>query len=43
MLAEAADSVEMSPHDRPATAEELREGVKGRDAVLCLLTERIDA
>lgn len=43
LLADVADSVEMSPHDRPATAEELREGVKGRDAVLCLLTERIDA
>jgi len=35
--------VEVSPHDRPLTNVELRDAVRGRDAVLCLLTDRIDA
>jgi glyoxylate reductase len=34
--------VEISPLDRPMTADELRSAVQGRDAVLCLLTDRID-
>lgn len=38
-----ADVVDMNPHDRPLTEAELRETVVGRDAVLCLLTDRIDA
>jgi glyoxylate reductase len=38
-----ANTVEMSPHDRPLTEAELRDAVAGRDAVLCLLTDKIDA
>lgn len=38
-----ADRVEINPHDRPLTRDELLAGVKGRDAVLCLLNDRIDA
>lgn len=33
----------VNPHDRVITREELLENVKGKDALLCLLTERIDA
>jgi glyoxylate reductase len=39
----AAGRVEGNPEDRPLTPEELRRAVAGRDAVLCLLTDRIDA
>lgn len=39
----AADRVEINPHDRPLTRAELLAGVAGRDGVLCLLTDRIDA
>jgi len=35
--------VEVNPYDRVLTREELLEGVKGRDAVLCLLTDTIDS
>lgn len=35
--------VEVNPHDRPLTREELLENVKRRDGVLCLLTDKIDA
>lgn len=34
--------VEMNPHDRVLTRAELLAGIKGRDGVLCLLTDRID-
>lgn len=34
--------VEINPEDRVLTREELLEKVKGRDAVLCLLTDTID-
>jgi glyoxylate reductase len=37
-----ADRVDMNPHDRPLTRGELRAGVAGCDAVLCLLTDQID-
>ena len=37
------ESVEISPHDRVITREELLEGVRGIDALLPILTERIDA
>jgi glyoxylate reductase len=43
LVREAADRVDMNPDDRPLTPEKLRAGVSGRDAVLCLLTDRIDA
>lgn len=42
-VVEAATTVEVNPHDRVLTREELLAGVRGRDAVLCLLTDRIDA
>ncbi len=32
----------LSPHDRPLTAEELRDAVRGADAVVSLLHDRID-
>ena len=35
--------VEINPNDRPLTREELLEQVRGRDGVLCLLTDKIDA
>lgn len=35
--------VEVNPHDRPLTRKELLEKVQGRDGVLCLLTDKIDA
>ncbi len=35
--------VEVNPHDRVLTREELLRGVAGRDGVLCLLTDPIDA
>lgn len=34
--------VDVNPEDRTLTHEELLEGVKGRDGVLCLLTDAID-
>ncbi len=43
MVAAVAGRVDMSPHDRPLTRAELLAGVRGRDAVLCLLTDAIDA
>jgi len=35
--------VTLNPNDRVATREELLAGVKGQDAMLCLLTDKIDA
>jgi len=43
MLAEACSRVEVNPDDRVLAREELLAAVKGRDAVLCLLTDTIDA
>jgi glyoxylate reductase len=37
-----ADRVVVNPHDGPLAPEALREAVKGFDAVLCLLTDRVD-
>jgi glyoxylate reductase len=34
--------VEVNPHDRVPTKEEIIAGVKGKDALLCLLTDPID-
>jgi glyoxylate reductase len=42
LLRLAADRVDINPDDRSLTPEELRAAVAGRDAVLCLLTDRID-
>jgi len=36
-------TVEVSPHDRPLTREELFAGAKDADGILSLLTDRIDA
>jgi lactate dehydrogenase-like 2-hydroxyacid dehydrogenase len=43
MVVEAATTVDVNPHDRVLARAELLEGVRGRDAVLCLLTDTIDA
>ncbi len=42
-LLKATCVVEINPHDRPLTREELLEKVKNRDGILCLLTDKIDA
>jgi len=34
--------IEVNPHDRVLTRKELKEKVRGQDAVLCLLTDTID-
>jgi glyoxylate reductase len=41
-LVAAGLEVEQHPHDRPPTREELLAGLDGKQALLCLLTERID-
>ena len=41
MLREKCE-VEVNPEDRVLTKEEIIEGVKGKDALLCLLTDDID-
>jgi lactate dehydrogenase-like 2-hydroxyacid dehydrogenase len=43
MLRERCQAVEVNPHDRVLTRQELLGAVVGRDGVLCLLTDRIDA
>ncbi len=43
MIRLAADKLEINPDDRTLSPDELRAAVAGRDAVLCLLTDRIDA
>ena len=42
LLHEYCDHVEINPDDRVLTREELLDAVRGRDGVLCLLTDRID-
>lgn len=41
-LRQAGVRVDVNPHDRASSREELLAGVRGQDGVLCLLTERID-
>ena len=36
-------NVEINPEDRPLAREELLRNVRGRDGVITLLTDRIDA
>lgn len=43
LLRENCETVDVNPHDRVLTRSELLEGVRGRDGVLCLLTDAIDA
>lgn len=35
--------VDVNPHDRVATRQEIIAGIRGKDALLCLLTDEIDA
>lgn len=42
-LLRASCDVEINPHDRPLTRDELLKAVRGRDGVVCLLTDKIDA
>ncbi len=42
ILEDAGARVSVNPDDRALTREELLEAVRGRDGVLCLLTDRID-
>ncbi|MCP5002967.1 MAG: D-glycerate dehydrogenase [Planctomycetes bacterium] len=42
-LKECYGTVEINPDDRPLTYDELLEQVKGRDAILTMLSDRIDA
>jgi len=43
VLREACETVEVNPDDRVLSREELLAAVAGRDGVLCLLTDTIDA
>lgn len=43
LLREACGTVAVNPQDRVLTREELVEAVRGRDGVLCLLTDTVDA
>ncbi len=43
LLAEACSRVEVNPEDRVLARDELLRAVRGRDGVLCLLTDAIDA
>lgn len=42
-LLQAECQLEINPMDRPLTRQELLENVQGRDGILCLLTDKIDA
>ncbi len=42
LLEEAGLQVEVFPEDRPITREELLDGVRDKDGLLCLLTDRVD-
>lgn len=42
-LLQAAGDVWISPHDRPLTTEELQAAVRGADAVISLLHDKVDA
>lgn len=43
ILKKFCQTVELNPHDRSLTYDELLEQVKGRDAILTMLSDRIDA
>lgn len=43
IVAQVADAIEANLEDRPLTRDELLTAVRGRDAILCQLTDRIDA
>jgi len=41
-ILEEQHEVEINPHDRVLTKEEILKGVRGKDGLLCLLTDHID-
>ena len=43
LLKKFCQTVEVNPHDRPLSYDELLKQVKGRDAILTMLSDRIDA
>ncbi len=43
LLRKCCSQVEVNPHDRPLTYNELLEQAQGRDAILTMLSDRIDA
>lgn len=43
ILRKVCQTVEINPHDRPLTYDELLKQAKGRDAMLTMLSDRIDA
>ncbi|NUO09470.1 MAG: D-glycerate dehydrogenase [Candidatus Brocadia sp.] len=43
ILKNTCQKVEVNPHDRPPTYDELLKEVKGRDAIITMLSDRIDA
>jgi len=43
LLKKFCQMVEVNPHDRPLTYDELLMQVKGRDAILTMLSDRVDA
>ena len=43
ILLKHCDHVDVNPHDRPMTHDEILKSVKGRDGVICLLTDAIDS
>jgi len=43
ILKKFCQTVEVNPHDRPLTYDELFRQVKGRDAILTMLSDRVDA
>ncbi|MEK7699181.1 MAG: D-glycerate dehydrogenase, partial [Planctomycetota bacterium] len=43
LLRKSCQTVEVNPHDRPLTYDELLEKARGRDALLTVLSDRIDA
>lgn len=41
-LLEKECELEVNPYDRPLTKDEIIEGIKGKNALLCMLTDKID-
>ncbi|MBM3263316.1 MAG: D-glycerate dehydrogenase [candidate division Zixibacteria bacterium] len=42
LLEAECETVEVNPHDRPLTRAEFLKAIRGRDGLLCLLTETVD-
>jgi len=42
-MLKAACAVEINPHDRPLTRQELLQNIKGRDGIITMLTDKVDA